>query len=282
MISGGRGNDATEAVFLFLACLFFGEMRMEPVDFRLDGRVVVITGAAQGLGLAMAEALSSVGASIVIGDVQDVKAEEAADSIAKHYGNMTYALHMDVSDTSSINQAAQEILAKFGKIDILINNAGIAQRKRIEDVEERDWDRVMDINLKGVFLCSQAFGGSMIEQKRGKIINISSVVGFLGAEERISYGVSKSGVAHLTRLFASEWAKYGITVNAIAPGYLLTEMTESYFNQPDVKQKYLETVPLRRFGKPNDLSGLVVFLASDASNYITGQIFFVDGGRMLY
>jgi NAD(P)-dependent dehydrogenase (short-subunit alcohol dehydrogenase family) len=121
----------------------------------------------------------------------------------------------------------------------------------------------------------------MIEQKRGKIINLSSVVGFLGAEDRICYGVSKSGVAHMTRLCASEWAKYGIRVNAIAPGYLLTEMTKSYFGQPDVGKKFLATVPLGYFGKPSDLSGLIVFLASEASSYITGQIFFVDGGRML-
>jgi NAD(P)-dependent dehydrogenase (short-subunit alcohol dehydrogenase family) len=255
---------------------------MEPVDFRLYGRVAVITGGAQGLGLTMAEALSSVGADIVIADIQDVKAKEAAHAVAKHYGNTTFSLHLDVSDKLSIHSAAEEIIAKSGNIDILINNAGIAQRKKIVDMEEQDWDRVMDTNLKGVFLCSQIFGKFMIQQKKGKIINISSVTGFLGAEERISYGVSKSGVAHMTRIFASEWAKYNITVNAIAPGYLLTEMTESYFRQPDVEKKFLATVPLGYFGKPSDLSGLVVFLASETSNYITGQTFFVDGGRMLY
>lgn len=254
---------------------------MERVDFKLNGKVAVITGGAQGLGLTMAEALSSMGADIVIADIQDVKAKEAAESIGKQYQNRAFPVHLDVSDRSSIHQASQEIITQFGKVDILINNAGIAQRKKIEEVEERDWDRLMNINLKGVFLCSQAFGRFMIQQKKGKIINMSSVVGFLGAEERISYGVSKSGVAHMTRLLASEWAKHGITVNAIAPGYFLTEMTESYFSKPDVGKKFLDTVPLGRLGKPSDLSGLVVFLASEASDYITGQIFFVDGGRML-
>jgi NAD(P)-dependent dehydrogenase (short-subunit alcohol dehydrogenase family) len=254
---------------------------MEQVDFKLDGKVAVITGGAQGLGFTMAEALSSVGANIVIADIQDSKAKEATDSIAKDYRNRTCPIHLDVSDKLSIHQAAQEVFANFGKIDILINNAGIVQRKRIEEIEEKDWDHLMSINLKGVFFCSQIFGELMIRQKKGKIINISSVVGFLGAEERLCYGVSKSGVAHMTKLFASEWAKHNITVNAIAPGYLLTEMTESYFGQPEVGKRFLENIPLRRFGKSSDLSGLVVFLASENSNYITGQIFFVDGGRML-
>jgi gluconate 5-dehydrogenase len=256
---------------------------MEQVDFRLNGKVAVITGGAQGLGLTMAEALSSVGANIVIADIQDVKAKEAADSIAGHYRNMTFPVHMDVSDKVSVRKAAQEIVAKFGQVDILINNAGIGERKKIVEIEEKDWDRVMDINLRGVFLCSQAFGEFMIQRKKGKIINISSIAGFIGAVQGgLPYAVSKSGVAHMTRIFASEWAKYHITANAIAPGYFLTEMTQSTLNQPDVGKKLLEAIPLGCFGKSCDLSGLVVFLASETSNYITGQIFFVDGGRMLY
>jgi len=254
---------------------------MEVVDFRLDGKAAVITGAAQGLGRSMAEALSSCGADVAVADIQDEKAKKTAAELSDYYGNRVFAVHLNVTDRSSVERGAKEVLARFGKVDILINNAGIVQRKKIEDLEEEEWDLLMDINLKGVFLCSQAFGKSMIENRKGKIINMSSVVGFLGAEERISYGVSKSGVAHMTRLIASEWAKYGITANAIAPGYLLTELTATVFGEGETGRKFLEFVPARYFGKPSVLSGLVVFLASDLSDYITGQVIFVDGGRML-
>jgi len=255
---------------------------MEQVNFRIDGKVVVITGGAQGLGLAMGEALSSMGADIVIGDIQDEKSKEAANAIARHYGNKTFPVHLNVADRPSIERASEAVIAEFGKVDILINNAGIAHRKAIEEIQDQDWDRVMAINLKGVFLCSQIFGKFMVQQRSGKIINMSSVVGFVGAEERVCYGVSKSGVAHMTRLFAADWARYNVTVNAIAPGYLITEMTANYFGQPEIGKKFLSTVPLGRFGKPSDLSGLIVFLASETSNYITGQIFFVDGGRIIH
>lgn len=255
---------------------------MEKVDFKLEKKVAVITGGSQGIGLEYAKTLSGFGASIGIADIQDEKAKEVADSIAKEYRNTTLAVHMDVSDRVSINKGAEEILAKFGKVDILINNAGIIIRKKFEDVEDREWDQVIDVNLRGTFLCSQVFGRPMIQQKSGKIINISSVAAFLGMEERISYGVSKSGVAHLTRMLAYEWAKYNINVNAIAPGTIITEFNRAYLSQPDVREEFLEMIPLKRFGEPIDLCGLVVFLASEASDYVTGQVFFVDGGRMLY
>lgn len=251
------------------------------LNFRLDGKVAVITGGAQGLGFMMAEALSSAGADIVIGDVKVAEAGAAALNLSEQYHNRTLAVQLDVSNRQSVEQAAQKVLEKFGKVDVLVNNAGVLVQKSIEETVDEEWDYLMNINLKGVYLCSQVFGRTMIAQRSGKIINISSVVGFVGAENRILYGTSKSGVGHMTKLIATEWAKYNINANAIAPGYLLSEMTAKHFNDPVTGQEFLSKVPLKRFGSLNDVSGSVVFLASGVSDYITGQVLFVDGGRML-
>lgn len=254
---------------------------MQKINFELKGRVAVITGGAQGLGFEMADALSWSGADVVVADIQEDKAKQAALELSKSHKNRAIGFHLDVSNRSSVEMVSEKILKEFGRIDVVVNNAGVLIQKSIEETEDKDWDFLMNINLRGVFLCSQVFGRSMVQNRGGKIINISSVVGFLGPEKRILYGVSKSGVAHMTKLFAAEWAKHNINVNAIAPGYLLTEMTTRNFSDPKKGEEFLKMVPLKRFGEPKDLSGAVVFLASSASDYITGQVLFVDGGRML-
>jgi NAD(P)-dependent dehydrogenase (short-subunit alcohol dehydrogenase family) len=254
---------------------------MRKIDFGLKGKIAVVTGGAQGLGLEMADALSWSGADVIVADIQEDKAKSAALDLSGSHKNRAMGCHLDVSSRSSVERVSERILREFGRIDIVVNNAGVLIQKSIEETEDKDWDFLMNINLRGVFLCSQVFGRSMLSNRCGKIINISSVVGFLGAEKRILYGASKSGVAHMTRLFAAEWAKHNINVNAIAPGYLLTEMTARNFNDPEKGKEFLKMVPLKRFGEPKDLSGAVVFLASSASDYITGQVLFIDGGRML-
>lgn len=254
---------------------------MEKVNYEVKGKVAVITGGAQGLGYAMADALSWAGADVVIADLQVEKAQQAVRELSKVHNNRAIAVQLDVAQKASVEAASEAIVKHFGRIDILVNNAGVLLQKAIEETEEEDWDFLMGINLKGVFLCSKIFGRSMMANRSGKIINISSVVAFLGAEKRILYGTSKSGVAHMTKLFATEWAKYNITVNAIAPGYLLTDMTAANFNDPERGKEFLRMVPLKRFGEPQDIAGTVVFLASRASDYITGQVIIVDGGRVL-
>jgi NAD(P)-dependent dehydrogenase (short-subunit alcohol dehydrogenase family) len=250
-------------------------------DFGIEGRIAVVTGGAQGLGFAMAGALAASGANVVIADLQEEKARQASLQLAAEHKNRTMAVPLDVSRRSSVEAAAESVLKEFGRIDILVNNAGVLVQKSIDATRDEDWDFLMDINLKGVFRCSQVFGRSMVASRRGKIINISSVVGFLGAEDRILYGTSKSGVAHMTKLFAREWAKFNINANCIAPGYLLSEMTAAHFSDPVKGKQFLGAVPLGRYGDPQDVGGAVVFLASGAADYITGQVLFVDGGRML-
>lgn len=254
---------------------------MGTTDFDLKGKIAVVTGGAQGLGREMSEALCAAGADVVLGDLQQDKATQTALELAQKYGVRAMGMHLDVSRRDSVQGASELILEQFGRVDILINNAGVLVQKTIEETSDEDWDFLMDINLKGVFICSQVFGRSMVANRSGKIINIASVVGFLGAEQRILYGTSKSGVAHMAKLFAREWAKYNVTANVIAPGYLISEMTAKNFNDPEKGKEFLKMVPLNRFGAPRDLAGPVVFLASSASDYITGQVLFVDGGRML-
>lgn len=254
---------------------------MSELDFGLKGKIAVVTGGAQGLGLEMADTLAWAGADVVIADVQEEKARQAATELAGKHKNRTLAVSLDVSKRASVEAASEEALTAFGRIDILVNNAGVLVQKSIEETRDEDWDFLMNINLKGAFICSQVFGRSMMANRSGKIINISSVGGFLGAENRILYGTSKSGIAQMTRLIATEWAKYNINANAVAPGYMITEMTAGNFCDPEKSGAFLSKVPLERFGQPKDLSGAVLFLASAAADYITGQVLFVDGGRML-
>lgn len=247
--------------------------------FDLTGRVAIVTGGSKGLGSGMAKALAQHGADVVIVSRNAAEGEVVAEGI-RSMGRRSLALAIDVQDTVALNEMAQTVKAKFGRIDILVNNAGVGVTKFALEVTEADWDKVVDTNLKGVFFCAQAVAKVMKEQNYGKIINIASVAGAVGAVAIAPYCASKAGVINLTRALAKEWARYNINVNAIGPGYIKTAINEAEMSNEVFMKKVLSSLSIKRLGELDDLSGTVVLLASEASNYITGQSIFVDGGTL--
>ncbi|MFQ5867301.1 MAG: SDR family NAD(P)-dependent oxidoreductase [bacterium] len=243
----------------------------------LKGKVGIVTGASRGLGKGIAIGLVQAGADLAVTSRDIEKIEKVAEEI-KNWGGEVLPLQVDVSRKEDIDRMLEKTLEKFGKIDFLFNNAGRITRVPSEDFSERDWDKEININLKGTFLCCQAVGRVMIKQKRGKIINISSIASFIGGKNISAYVASKGGVSQLTKSLASDWAKYNIRVNAIGPGYFTTDLTEPLRQDPERFSAINARIPLGRWGKPEDLAGIAVFLACDASDYITGQTIFVDGG----
>ncbi|WP_042351362.1 SDR family NAD(P)-dependent oxidoreductase [Bacillus massiliigorillae] len=248
--------------------------------FDLSGRVAIVTGGSKGLGSGMAYALAEQGADVVITSRNQAEGELVAEKI-RSMGRRSIALSVDVQDISSINQMVKTVTEEFGKIDILINNAGVGVTKFALEVTEEDWDRVVDTNLKGVFFCAQAVAKVMKEQKYGKIINVSSLAGMKGSNAMAPYCASKAGVINLTRALAKEWARYNINVNAIAPGYIQTALNEEELSNEAFRSKLLSAMPIKRLGELDDLAGTVALLASEASSYITGQTIIIDGGRLI-
>jgi len=246
-------------------------------QFRLTGRVALVTGAAQGLGQGYAIALAEAGADIVALDLSDVTDTGKAITAL---GRRFYSVQCDLrnASVSDLNEIVNEIVTQLGRLDILVNNAGIIRRAPAIEFSEKDWDDVLQINLKAVFFLSQAAARVMMKQGGGKIINIASMLSFQGGILVPSYTSSKSAIAGLTRALANEWAKYNINVNAIAPGYIATANTAPLRADPVRNQAILDRIPVGRWGTPEDLQGIVVFLASAASNYMHGAIVPVDGG----
>lgn len=248
--------------------------------FDLSGRVAVITGGSIGLGRQMAEGLAEMGANLVLCARKKERCEQAAHDLAK-LGVKTLALACDVKDPASVKQLMDAAVAEFGRIDILINNAGISWGAPVETMTLADWNKVLETNLTGTFLCSQAAGRVMIGQRSGKIINVASVAGLAGAPpeavQAIGYHASKGGVIAFTKDLACKWAQHNIQVNALAPGWFPTHMSDWVLQQK--KDYLLEHIPLHRFGTDYDLKGAAVFLASDASAYVTGHTLVVDGGQ---
>jgi 2-deoxy-D-gluconate 3-dehydrogenase len=244
--------------------------------FRLDGKVAIVTGASTGLGKGMALALAEAGADILgvaSGDMVDTEKEITAT------GRRFVGVRADLISTEPINVIIEKAVTEFGKIDILVNNAGIIRREDSINFTEKDWDEVMNINLKTLFFLSQAAAKQFIKQGTGgKIINIASMLAFQGGIRVPSYTASKSGVMGLTKLLANEWAKYGINVNAIAPGYMATNNTAALRADPVRNAEILSRIPAGRWGSPDDMKGPAVFLASDASSYVNGYTIAVDGG----
>ncbi len=253
-------------------------------QFSLRDNVSIVTGAASGLGKAMAIALAQAGSNIVIADLNLEKAKETAAIIEKE-GVKALAIPADVANSAQINSIVSETLRVFGKIDALFNNAGVTLHKPAENVTRDEWDKVITINLTSVFLMSQAVGKVMIQQKKGTIINTSSMSGIIvnTPQFQLSYNTSKAGVIMLTKSLAMEWVGYNIRVNTIAPGYMKTEMTAPFFDEagPMVK-KWMEMTPMNRPGNPEELAGIAVYLASDASSYVTGSVFTIDGGYSVW
>jgi len=237
--------------------------------------VALVTGAAQGIGKAVALLLARNGADIVVSDINLEKAEETAKEV-QTLGRKALAMKVDVAKLGDVEKMVGAILAHFGKVDILVNNAGIARDKLILRMTEEDWDAVLNINLKGTFNCTKAVVRHMSKQKSGKIVSIASVVGEMGNAGQGNYAASKAGVIGFTKTIAREFAQRGINVNAIAPGYIETPMTDAL---PDkVKEELKRLIPMDRLGKPEDVAEAVLFLVSESANYITGQVLNVNGG----
>ncbi len=247
--------------------------------FDLRGRTAIVTGGAAGLGRQMAEAFAESGVNLVLCARKKERCEQAAMQFAE-LGVKTLALACDVRNPADIQDVVDRSVAEFGKIDILINNAGVSWGAPVEDMPLEAWNKVIETNLTGTFLFSQAAGKVMIRQKHGKIINIASVAGFRGAPPELpatGYHASKGGVIAFTKDLACKWARHNINVNAIAPGWFPTHMSEVVIERN--KDAFLKRIPLGRFGSENDLKGAAVFLASDASDFVTGHVLVVDGGQ---
>ncbi len=245
---------------------------------RLKDRVAFITGGAQGIGKEIALKLAAEGADIVVGDINLAKATQTQADIQAN-GRQALAVELDVTDSAKVSEAVNKILDKFGKVDILVNNAGITKDGLILRMGDAEWDAVISVNLKGTFNCTKAVSKVMIKQRYGRIINIASIIGIIGNIGQANYSASKAGIIALTKTTARELASRNVNVNAIAPGFIQTEMTAKL--PEDLKQKMLGAIPLGRFGSPADVAAVCVFLASEEANYITGQTIITDGGMVM-
>ena len=246
--------------------------------FNLDGKVAWITGGAKGLGLSMGHALASAGAEIVINSRTESEAAAAADEIARQHGCRTLGLKADVTDFEQAQGVVDRVVSEFGRLDVLINNAGVNLRKPTVDMSVPEWQQVVDINLTGPFICSKAVAPQMLKQKHGRIVNMSSILGQVGLAARPPYTAAKGGLILLTKTQALEWATQGVTVNAICPGPFATEMNKVLLDDPEKYKAFVAKIPMGRWGEMKELDGAVIFLASDASSYVTGTTITVDGG----
>ena len=244
-----------------------------------QGKVAIVTGSAQGIGRAIAEVLASRGANVIISDINGNKAKQTAIEIAKETNNKTLGIQVDVSNMDSAVAMIKDVKDEFGKIDILVNNAGVTRDNLIMRMSEEEWDTVLKVNLKGAFNCSKAVIRPMMKQRFGRIINISSVSGLAGQAGQTNYSSSKAGLIGFTKALAREVASRNITVNAVAPGFVPTDLTNDL--PEELKDWMLSITPLKRMGTPEEIAYAVAFFASDEASYITGQVLSVDGGMMM-
>jgi NAD(P)-dependent dehydrogenase (short-subunit alcohol dehydrogenase family) len=246
--------------------------------FRLEGKVALVTGGARGLGQTMATALAEAGADVAITGRTLGPAEEAAGLIAGATGRRCQAFAADVTAAADVDRLATEVEAAFGRVDILINNAGTNIRGLVDQLAEEDWDTVINTNLKGPFLCSRVFGPRMVARGWGRVVNLGSILSFIGLPGRGPYASSKAAVMGLTRVLALEWAGTGVTANAICPGPFATEMNRQLLDDPVKYQEFVRSIPMGRWGELEEITGAALFLSSDASSFVTGSALFVDGG----
>jgi len=246
--------------------------------FNLEGRVAVVAGASGGIGKAIALALAAHGADVLVAGRNPDKTRQAAEEVAAS-GRKALPFILEITSRASAEAMAEAALQEFGRIDILVNSAGMNIRKEILAITDSDWDQVLTTNLKGVLYCCQAVGKHLVERKYGKVINISSISSFLGHPARGAYAASKGGLVQLTRVMATEWAPFNVNVNAISPAAVDTPFIAGLKKDRHRLDRELERIPLARIGTPDDVAGAAVFLASRASDFITGHNLFIDGGR---
>ena len=250
-----------------------------PLSFRLDGQVGIVTGGANGIGRALCEGLAQAGASVIVADLaaQSDRAQEVARAIRSQSGQAESA-EMDVTSLSDIQRIVASVATRYGRLDFLVNNAGINIRKPVLDYSEDDWDRIEAVNLKGVFFCCQVAGRQMARQGGGRIVNIASQLAVVAMPERSIYAITKAGVSQLTRAFALELGPQCVAVNAVGPTFVATPLTTSMFSDPAFVDENLPKIPAGRFGTPSDVLGAVQFLLSPAADLVNGHTLLVDGG----
>jgi 3-oxoacyl-[acyl-carrier protein] reductase len=244
----------------------------------LEGRIAIVTGAARGIGRTIAEELARNGADLAVCDLQKDWCADTVNAV-RGMGRRAEGYGVNVSEGAAVNAMVDEVIKAFGKVDILVNNAGITKDQLLVRMSEEDWDAVLNVNLRGTFLFSKAIAKPMMKQRGGVIVNIASIIGLIGNAGQCNYAASKAGVIALTKSTAKELASRNVRVNAVAPGFIESKMTDAL--SEEIRQKMLDAIPLKRFGTPADVAKTVVFLASDASSYVTGQVVTVSGGMVM-
>jgi NAD(P)-dependent dehydrogenase (short-subunit alcohol dehydrogenase family) len=250
------------------------------IEINLEGKVALVTGGGRGIGRAIAVTLAESGADVCVTARTESQIKETAE-VVRVKGSSALAIPADATDAKAVTHVVERTIGELGGLHLLINNAGVELPKPLLDTSEEEFDRVMEANIKSMFLFTKAVGPHFIAQKYGRVVNMASVGAFVAAPNQSIYHASKAAVAHFTKAMAIEWARHNINVNAVAPGWVRTEMIQHLLNDPETLNRYLKPIPLRRLGEPEEISPLVAFLCSDLSAFMTGSVVIIDGGLMI-